>query len=333
MPSAIALAVQQRLLGPTNPGLAMPLMHLALQVSNQRRFTEADGFFARAAALLATAPDPLIAARLEFYLGVHAANQLKIAEATDRVRSAERRYETFVPPGLLAAARRGAGVSSRPTTSGSYDSLFMDPNSENGIVGLSSIWRFQAVLAYNDGRFDQSKQLGQQAKTLLESSGLTAPGILPRVVRVAAMSDAGTGAFADATKAFAESVRLFDQVTPNERPVAVTLFLAGRQAQAENKRDHERALSRYRRGAKILRDPPPRPAGKPGDAVHGSALRRSRAQPGASPGALRRDVRSLAAHPKRPHGAIYRQGCRPARRRRSARQRDAARAAGSRDPA
>jgi CHAT domain-containing protein len=249
-----ALAVQQRLLGPNNPGLAMPLMHLALQVSNQGRFDEAGGFFGRASSLLAAAPDPLITARLEFYLGIHAANQRKMDEANERVHNAERQYESFVPPALLAAAKRGAGAAARPTSSGNYDSLFMDPNSENGIVGICSVWRFEAVLAYNAGRFDESKQLGQQAKVLLDSSGLSAPGVLPRVVRVAAMSDAGTGAFADATKQFAESVRLFDQVVPNERPVAITLFLSGRQALLENKKDSERALSRFRRGAKILRD-------------------------------------------------------------------------------
>ena len=33
-----ALAVQQKILGPSNPGLAMPLMHLALQISNQQHF-------------------------------------------------------------------------------------------------------------------------------------------------------------------------------------------------------------------------------------------------------------------------------------------------------
>ncbi|MBV8652457.1 MAG: CHAT domain-containing protein, partial [Alphaproteobacteria bacterium] len=244
-----ALAVQQRILGPTNPGLAMPLMHLALQISNQRRFAEADGIFARAASLLEKAPDPLIAARLQLYLGIHAANQQNYDEAAERVRAAERGFESFVPPGLLAASRRGEAASSR-SGSGSYDSLFIDPDSESGIIGLSSVWRFQAMLSYQDGQFDASKQLGQQAKVLLESSGLSAPGVLPRVLRVAALSDAGTGDFANATKAYNESVELFDKVSPNERPVAVTLFLAGRDSQKQAKTD--RALRRFRRGARIL---------------------------------------------------------------------------------
>ena len=43
-----ALAIQSKFLAPDNPGLAVPLMNEALQISNQNRFTEADRVFARA---------------------------------------------------------------------------------------------------------------------------------------------------------------------------------------------------------------------------------------------------------------------------------------------
>ncbi|HZS84323.1 MAG TPA: CHAT domain-containing tetratricopeptide repeat protein [Stellaceae bacterium] len=249
-----ALAVQQRILGPSNPGLAMPLMHLGLQISNQGRFAEADGFFARAAALLGPSPDPLVSARLQFYLAIHEANQGEMAKAADRVAGAERVFAAYVPSGMLAAARRGdSGAGSRRGASGgSYDSLFLDPDSAMGILGLSSIWRFEGMLAYRAGRYDDAKRLAEQSKALIAVSGTDVGGVLPRVVRVAALSDAGAGEFVAAAKAFSESVQLFNQVIPNERPVAVTLFLAGRESLKQGKID--RALRRFRRGAKILRD-------------------------------------------------------------------------------
>ncbi len=46
-----ALAIQQKALGPNDPDTAEPLMHLALQVSDEGRFAEADTLFARAETL------------------------------------------------------------------------------------------------------------------------------------------------------------------------------------------------------------------------------------------------------------------------------------------
>jgi hypothetical protein len=57
-----ALAVQQRILGPNNPGLALPMMKLATQISHQRTAPEADRLLDQAAALTARSGDPLVAA-------------------------------------------------------------------------------------------------------------------------------------------------------------------------------------------------------------------------------------------------------------------------------
>ena len=48
-----ALALQEKALGRDNPNVADPLMHLALQLSNQGRYAEADTLFARAERLAA----------------------------------------------------------------------------------------------------------------------------------------------------------------------------------------------------------------------------------------------------------------------------------------
>src|SRR5258708_4877991 len=99
-----ALAVQQKILGPSNPGLAMPLMHLALQISNQQHFPEASALFARAGTLLADGSDPLVAARLDYYLAMHALNQGQTRHPKDLAGTAEKEFAAFVPPGLEEAA-------------------------------------------------------------------------------------------------------------------------------------------------------------------------------------------------------------------------------------
>src|SRR4029077_14087051 len=62
-----ALAVQQKILGVKNPGTATAIMHLALQISNQQRFAEADGLFSQSLLLAQQLADPLINAELDYY--------------------------------------------------------------------------------------------------------------------------------------------------------------------------------------------------------------------------------------------------------------------------
>jgi CHAT domain-containing protein len=251
-----ALAVQQKILGPTNPGLAMPLMHLALQISNQRRFSEATALFTRARGLLTDATDPLVTARLDYYLAMHALNQNQIAEAKAQVDKAEKEFVAFVPPGLEEAALRGSpaptAASGRGAGIGSLQPLIVDPQAETAIRGLAAVWRLKSTMAYEGGSYGDSRKVADRARALLEISGFNPPGTVPRVVRVAALSDGGIGNLTAAERGLRESAYLFDQVTPNEKPVAITLFLAGRQARAHD--DLDEALRQFRAGAKILRD-------------------------------------------------------------------------------
>lgn len=251
-----ALAVQQKILGPTNPGLAMPLMHLALQISNQRRFAEASALFARAQGLLASGADPLVAARFDYYLAMHALNQDQVAEAKARAGKAEKEFLAYVPPGLEEAALRGGatrtGRTGRDAALGSLQPLIVDPQQETAIRGLSAVWRLKSTMEYEGGDYGESRKIAERARALLEMSGFNPPGTVPRVVRVAALSDAGIGNLSAAERGLRESAYLFDQVTPNEKPVAITLFLAGRQARSSG--DLDEALRQFRAGAKILRD-------------------------------------------------------------------------------
>src|SRR5262249_39501040 len=70
-----ALALHQRLLGAENADSADAMMHLALSLSNQGRFKEADPLFERAQRLADRAADPLVRARAVSYQSIHLANQ------------------------------------------------------------------------------------------------------------------------------------------------------------------------------------------------------------------------------------------------------------------
>ncbi len=252
-----ALAVQQKILGPSNPGLAMPLMHLALQLSNQQHFPEASALFARAR-LLAADSDPLVAARLDYYLAMHALNQGQAAQAKTLADQAEREFAAFVPPGIEEAARRGSPVASaasgaaRNAALGAIQPLVVDPQAEMGIRGLAAVWRLKSTMAYSSGGYGEARKVADQARALLNVSGFNPPGTVPRVIRVAALSDAAIGDLPAAERGLKECAVLFDQVTPSEKPEALCLFHAGRVAQERGNVDE--ALEHFRAGAKMARE-------------------------------------------------------------------------------
>jgi len=253
-----ALAVQQKILGPSNPGLAMPLMHLALQISNQQHFPEASALFARAGTLLADGSDPLVAARLDYYLAMHALNQGQAAQAKTLADKAETEFAAFVPPGLEEAALRGspaataASGTARNAALGAIQPLIVDPQAEMGIRGLAAVWRLKSTMAYSSGGYGEARKVADQARALLNVSGFNPPGTVPRVIRVAALSDAAIGDLPAAERGLKECAVLFDQVTPSEKPEALCLFHAGRVAQERGNVDE--ALEHFRAGAKMARE-------------------------------------------------------------------------------
>ncbi len=253
-----ALAVQQKILGPSNPGLAMPLMHLALQISNQQHFAEATALFDRARALLNDGSDPLVTARLDYYVAMHALNQGQTAQAKTLADKAEKEFAAFVPPGIEEAALHGASTptpradTARNAALGALQPLIVDPQAELGIRGLAAVWRLKSTMAYSSGGYGEARKVADQARALLNVSGFNPPGTVPRVIRVAALSDAAIGDLKAAERGLTECAVLFDQVTPSEKPEALCLFHAGRVARERGNIDE--ALEHFRAGAKMARE-------------------------------------------------------------------------------
>ncbi len=242
-----ALAVQERILGPSDPGLATPIMNLALQISNQGRFLEADQLFQRAKQLVTESADPLETARYDLYIAEHETNRSNLPEAEASNALAEREYLQLVPASLVDSARGFAA-----TRTGLYaDSLMLGPDGQNAVAGLAASWTLGALIAYRNGDYAHVQALNNSVDTLLRISGLRPPGLEPRAVRLAALGDAREGEVNQAVTRLGDAAALFAHYGENERPVAVTLFLAGRSALAGGKRDE--ALALFRKGAAMAR--------------------------------------------------------------------------------
>lgn len=237
-----ALAVQERVLGLGNPNTAGPLMHLALNLSNQQRQREADLLFERAAALAASAADPLAGARLLHYRGLHALNQNHNEQAAQLLVDAERAYQGFVPGSLLEQGG-GQDISVAALTS---------PTAQSAVMGLAEVRRARATVLARSGSDAASAALSNSARDLLRRVSFDRGVIVGRALRTEAAALAGRDPDRAAVLLHQAAQRLGQAAPGQQRSEARTLFLAGqRRLQAGRL---EAALDDFRAGAAILRD-------------------------------------------------------------------------------
>ena len=169
-----ALEIHTRLLAADSPGRGDTLMHLALELSNQERFSEASALFDRADDLLLGATDPTDYPRLISYRALHAANQklyedaLVLArQATDLRRARAREYG-------------GGGAGDFVTDAGLVQIGVMDPGTGEirSQRGLSTILEtdaaqslyIEAAMALRLGLIDESKAAIADAASIVDSS-------------------------------------------------------------------------------------------------------------------------------------------------------------------
>jgi CHAT domain-containing protein len=234
-----ALALQQKALGADNPNTVVSLISLALQVSNQRRYAEADSIFARAEQLAGAADDPVQAVRLLHYQALHAANQGKAEQAVSLLARAGQGYADLLPDEVRNARPRATTrVGASGAGSGMAEMLpnremLSAPATRTALLGLIEVHRREATLLRRIGRLDASAAAMRRANDLVSGNGLRQPVIAARMARTGAgilAETAGADAGADE---YGRAAAVFAVALPDSRPVAETLLLrAGQLARA-----------------------------------------------------------------------------------------------------
>ncbi len=236
-----ALAIQDRIHGADSPASVSALAHLALNLSNQQRFREADQLFARATTLAPRSVDTVDAVRLVHYRGLHAMNQAKNDQALDLLGQAEAGYVALVPARLLVAgADLGVGGGS-----------LLPGSAQAAVIGLAEVRRVRASALARLGRPDEARVMLTQARELLRRVADDRSVVVGRSLRTEAAAMAAGQQAEGAGALLEQAAARFRQASPGERPEATTLFLAG-QRHADAGRLVE-ALTAFRAGAAILR--------------------------------------------------------------------------------
>ena len=250
-----ALVLQQRVLGRDHPDTVNAMMHLALQLSDQGRFANADPLFKQADALAPRASDLVARARLQHYRGLHALNQEQPKQALAFLDTAKTGYIAHVPPESLQAQPTfrpiSAGLAGDLAAAPSQR-LMLEPAAQSALLGLIEVYRYQAIVLRQLGRSAESEAAVAAAQVLSKSNQVDVPLVSARLTRTAATTDDVRGNAFAAESGLSVSRRDFGQVLPSTRPVAETALLQGGVAAKQG--DTAGAIAMCRIGTALLRE-------------------------------------------------------------------------------
>ena len=230
-----ALALQQKALGQHNPNTVAAVTTLALQLSDESRFTEAAALFAEAGRLAPQASDPIAPARLLHYRGLDALNRGQAQAALDLLHGADTAYAAQLPPDMLAGndADRGSGAG---FASGFVRSslvvgrdVLTDPASQAALLGLIEVRRNEAVALRGLGQPEQSRAMLASATRLAETHGLARPILAARLLRSTGIDAASAGDLSLALTDLERSASAFGRALPDSKPLAETTLLQVRE--------------------------------------------------------------------------------------------------------
>lgn len=238
-----ALAVRAAALGNNqDPSLSTPLMHVALNLSNQGRFGEAERLFARAATLLPGSPDPTATPRLALYRGMHELNQDGLEAAEGHLTRAAAGFTAIIPPDLRAGAAGGSGLALQ----------LLDPQGQNAVLGLAEAIRYEGVIASRRGQQREALAASARSAAVLQAANLAPATLEGRRLRTEGMTLVRAGQPLPAAETLARASTRLAITLPGERPVATTLFLTGREWVAAGR--NAEALAAFRSGAELVRE-------------------------------------------------------------------------------
>ena len=228
-----AIALQEKALGRNDANLAVPLMLLALQVSDQGRYAEANSLFARAAPLAPHAADATAVGQLLQYQALHDVNQHKYADALALLRRSDAAYAAVLPKEALTPRPSPRSPSQVLAASGSStrsdplpkDDIVLDPTEQRALIGVIETRRYSAIALRALHRDRESDQAIASAVDLASAHGMRQPKLTARLYRTAAANAGAEGEVGDAIDGLTRSSAAFSQAYPGTRPLAATEML------------------------------------------------------------------------------------------------------------
>ncbi len=333
---AAALAVQQKALGQNGADTTRPLAWLALELSDQERFSDADARLARAQRLMDAgasggALDADLSGLLLYVRGLDQKNRGHRQEALELLRQAEAAYAALLPSDVLNARPRPVqaqifATQTRGSTAGIADllpdrDLLTDVTTRSALLGVIEARRHEAIVLREMGRESEADATLNAAENLTKASGLRNWALDARLARTAAQDAAVQRDPAEASSNFSVARTEFAIGVPMSRPVAETELL--RAGQLARLHQDDAALHACDEGVGLLRTLKIGTTGTllaPCLEVMHAAAERSASQPGGAAALAGAHVRGRPVDPghrhhpadRHRHRAVGRRCARPA---------------------
>lgn len=242
-----ALALNQRLVGTEAGETAQPMMHLAVVLSNQQRFVDAQRLLDEAGRLLSASPDPAIAALYTYYQAIHAANQRRRNEALVLVRQSIEQFKAAEATGQAHFVKAS-----------DEDQLFRfaDAGVRAGKkldldIGLIETASVAADLERRLNAVENSQQIVDNIRSTVERSRDLAPDSFANVLQISAENHISLGDEPRAEAELQRAVAALDSHFANTVPQVRAYFFLGRVHLRQG--NLAAALGAFRTGATIAR--------------------------------------------------------------------------------
>lgn len=254
-----ALTLQQQWASASEGGLAYVLMSLALELSNQERFAEAQAFFQQAETLVAQSLDPTDAARLTSYRALDLANQRRFQRAGELARDASAQRRELVRQLDPTAGRRGDDADPAALTIGAKGaaaragsgSLSLVGSGETALGDVVQSQYLEAAMLVRADKLDAAAAALAEARRVLDGDRRVPRRWRPQILSLEALIAERLGDLAAAERLLIDSVAGYRDVAAGSRNEALTLLDLGRvQARAGQPAT---ALDSYRAAFALIR--------------------------------------------------------------------------------
>jgi len=255
-----ALALQQEKLGAANPGAVAPMLELALNLSDEGQYPEADSLFAAAGELTPASADPGAAAKLLHYQALNQLNQGHDAAALALLDQAIAAYTPLVPPELLvpqSIAEENAALFSITYQAGPSAALaeqlrLKSPVTQSALLGLIEAWRYKAIALRSLGETGPSEAALITSNQIAASNDLAPAMLDARLERTGALISAADGQDNAALIGLDNAAEDFAAALPGSLPIAETGFLRAAVLHAQG--EDEAAISACRGAIGLLKN-------------------------------------------------------------------------------
>jgi CHAT domain-containing protein len=254
-----ALALQQEKLGVGNPATVAPMLELALNLSDEGDYAEAESLFATAATLTPASDDPNAAAKLLHYQGLDQLNQNRFGTAIKYLQRAEIAYTATLPPELLQpqpSQTDNTALFSISHIGSSFNLLaeqtrLNSPVTQSALLGAIETLRYEGI-AYNGmGNGAASQSAMNTSEEIADANDLDPELLDARLDRTDAFLVSSGGKNRSAFDLLELAATDFSAALPGSLPVAETNLLQAAVLDDEGK--SQAALTSCRNGLALLK--------------------------------------------------------------------------------